>query len=70
MPTNPWRTAMNLQESIRRNRIRQARYKRAETTLRKIRQRVFDYEDAGKSDKASKVMATCQRILAPFHQAR
>jgi len=58
-----------LQQAIARNRIRQARFKRAEITLRKVRQRVFDYEDAGKGEKASKVIATCQRILAPKWEA-
>jgi hypothetical protein len=59
---------MTLQQAIVRNRIRQARFKRAERTLRRIRQRIFDYEDAGPTmyQKAVKVMATCQRILAPL----
>lgn len=57
---------MNLQQAIARNRMRQARFARAEKVLRQVRQRIFDYEDAGQLDKASKVMATCQRILAPL----
>lgn len=57
---------MMLQDAIKRNRIRQVRYKRAEKVLRTIRQRVFDYEDMGKLGKAHKVMDTCKRILAPL----
>jgi hypothetical protein len=57
-------------EAIRHNRVRTGRYKRAELTLRRIRQRIFDYEDEGngKDIKAARVMATCQRILAPLWQ--
>jgi len=55
-----------LQDAIKRNRIRTARYQRAEKVLRQVRQRVHDYEDAGKLEKAQKVMATCKRILTPL----
>lgn len=60
---------MSMQQSINRNRIRQARYRRAEKVLRQIRQRIFDYEDAGKLAKAQRVIATCQRILSPLWEA-
>lgn len=59
---------MLLAEAIKRNRIKQARYRRAEKVLRAVRQRVFDYEDQGKYDKARKVMETCHRILAPLRR--
>lgn len=63
---------MLLAEAIERNRIREARYDRAERVLRRIRQRIFDYEDMGPEQyaKARRVMATCQRIAAPRHEAR
>lgn len=56
-----------LADAIKRNRTKHGRWKRAETTLRKIRLRIFDYEDESqaKYEKARRVMATCQRILAP-----
>jgi len=57
---------MRLENAIKRNRIKQARYRRAERTLRLVRQRIFDYEDMGKGEKASKVIATCKRILTPL----
>ncbi len=60
---------MNLQAAIDANRRRQARYQRAERVLRAVRLRVFEYEDAGKADKAARVIATCKRILAPLWQA-
>jgi hypothetical protein len=54
-----------LAEAIDRNRAREARRNRAERVLRAVRLRVFDYQDAGLEEKASKVMDTCKRILAP-----
>jgi hypothetical protein len=59
-----------LEQSIQANRVRVARYKRAEYVLRQVRLRVFDYEDAGKADKADRVIKTCRRILAPLWEAR
>lgn len=56
---------MSIEKKIAINRIRQARFKRAEKVLRAVRQRIFDYEDAGKYEKAQKVIATCQRVLRP-----
>jgi hypothetical protein len=63
---------MNLQQAIARNRRRQARFRRAERVLRRIRQRIFDYEDESPSKlaKANKAMATCQRVLAPLWWAQ
>lgn len=62
---------MNLDKAIARNRIRQARFKRAERVLRAVRLKIFDYEDEGdaKYKKAQRVMETCHRILAPKWQA-
>lgn len=59
---------MRLSESIKRNQVKQARYRRAEKTLRQIRLRLFDYEDISqeKYTKAQRVMETCKRILAPL----
>ena len=56
-------------EAIFRNRIREARFNHAEQILRRVRQKIFDYEDIGLYDKAKKVMATCQRIIAPRYKA-
>lgn len=61
---------MKMEEAIAAKRRKDARYKRAERVLRQVRLRVFDYEDAGKYDKAAKVIATCQRILSPLWQAQ
>jgi hypothetical protein len=60
-----------LDKAIKRNRTKHARWARAERILRMVRQRVFDYEDAGPEmdAKAQKVIATCQRILAPKWKA-
>ena len=59
-----------LTEAIARNRAREARRNRAERVLRAVRARVFDYEDAGKGDKAQRVILTCKRILEPRWEAR
>jgi len=60
---------MNLKAAIERNRIRHARFKRAEYVLRRVRQRIFDYEDAGQLAKAERLIATCKRVLAPKWRA-
>ena len=52
-------------KAIERNRIREARFRRAERVLRIVRARVFDYDDAGLGDKAARVIATCKRLLLP-----
>lgn len=46
-----------------------ARFRKAERILRRIRQRIFDYEDMGKLDKAHKVMDYLQNVLAPYWAA-
>jgi hypothetical protein len=62
---------MTLQAKIEENRRRHARYKKAERLLRKIRQRIFDYEDRGDEvyTKARRIMERCQVILAPLWRA-
>lgn len=59
-----------LKEKIADNRFRHERYGKAERLLRRLRVRIFDYEDAGNGDKASRLMQRCQERLAPFHRAR
>lgn len=59
-----------LKDKIPFNRIREARRDRAEKVLRQVRQRVFDYEDEGKGEKAQRVMATCKRIAMPRWEAQ
>lgn len=61
---------MLLKDAIRRNKIRNERYYRAGKVLHYIRLHIFDYEDMGKLDKANKVIATCERILAPLWNCR
>lgn len=58
-----------LQDAIKRNQKRQARFKKYEQVLRRLRQRVFDYEDAGKGDKAARLIRKCKVILQPMWQA-
>lgn len=60
---------MNIQEKIKHKQWKDARYRKAERVLRRIRQRIFDYEDAGKLEKAHKVMGYLQVILAPYWEA-
>ena len=59
-----------LKEAIARNRFRQARFKKYEAVLRRLRQRVFDYDDAGKGDKASRLIQRCKAICMPLWDAR
>jgi len=61
---------MTLQEAIKRNQARQARFKKYERVLRRLRQRIFDYEDAGKGEKADRILKRCQTILAPLWEAQ
>ena len=60
-----------LAQAIEDNRARTLRYKQAESILRKVRQRIFDYEDesAEKYAKARRVMERCQQRLAPLWRA-
>jgi len=62
--------ATAMETAIRKNRIRESRRDKAERMLRKMRQRIFDYDDAGLGDKAARVMARCKAILALLWNAR
>jgi hypothetical protein len=63
---------MSLATAIAVNRFKQHKYHRAERVLRQIRLRIFDYEDEGpeKYAKAKRVMARCQKTLAPLWRAQ
>lgn len=61
---------MNLADAIKENARRQARFAKAERTLRAIRLRVFDYEDAGKSEQAERIMEKLKERLKPLWEAR
>ena len=61
---------MTTSERIALNQRKHLRWKRCERVLRSIRLKIFDYDDAGKGDKASRVLAACQRHLAPLWQAQ
>jgi hypothetical protein len=39
------------------------RYAKYERVLRRLRQRIFDYEDVGKGEKASRLIKRCKSIL-------
>lgn len=58
-------------DAIDRNRKREARRNKAERTIRRIRQRIFDYEDIGPAmlAKAQRIMERCKVILRPRWQA-
>jgi len=49
-----------MKQAIQRNRQRH-KYR---TVLRRLRVRIFEYEDAGKGEKATKLMKRCERIIA------
>ena len=55
-----------MKNAIEKNRKRTARFRKAERILRLIRQRVFDYEDAGRGEQADRIIARCKRILKPL----
>lgn len=60
---------MSLADKLPAHQRKHALYKRAERVLRVTRQRIFDMEDAGLGWKAQRMMANCQRILAPKWRA-
>jgi len=60
---------MNLVDAIKANQKRHTGYASDERILRKIRQRVFDYEDAGKYPQAARIIVRLQERLAPYHRA-
>ena len=63
---------MTLHKAIEKNRFKQARFKKAEILLRRLRQRIFDYEDIStdKGAQASRLIERCQKRLAPLWTAR
>jgi hypothetical protein len=56
----------SLKEAIRNNR----RFCKCERTLRQIRLRIFEYEDAGKLEKAQRVIARIKVICGPTWKRR
>jgi hypothetical protein len=58
-----------LVDAIAANRKREERRDKAERLLRRIRLRVFDYEDQGKYDKAARIMEKLKAILRPRWEA-
>ncbi len=61
---------MKMSESIALNRKRTIRFKKADRLLRRMRQRVFDYEDSGQSEQADRIIKRCKRILMPLWEQR
>jgi hypothetical protein len=56
----------SLKQAIRDNR----RFHKYERTLRRIRLRIFGYEDAGKLEKAQRVIEKIKRICQPMWEKR
>lgn len=56
----------SLQRKIRENQ----RFHKYERILRRIRLRIFEYEDAGKLDKAHRVIAKIKVICGPTWERR
>lgn len=63
---------MSLEKKIEENRRKHARYRKYETVLRRVRLKIFDYEDEGpeKLAKAQRVIAKCKAILRPLWEAQ
>ena len=59
-----------LKEAIARNRFRQARFKKYEAVLRRLRQRIFDYHDAGNGEKADRLIQRRKAICMPLWDAQ
>lgn len=57
---------MCMQTAIARNRKRTARFRKADHLLRRMWQRVFDYDGTGKEAQAGRIIARCKGILAPL----
>lgn len=57
---------MTLKQAIRDNQ----RFFKYENMLRRIRLNVFEYEDAGKTDKANRIIDKIKQICYPRWQAR
>ena len=58
--------AISLRQAIRDNQ----RFHKYEAMLRRIRLRVFDYEDQGKSEKAERVIERIKAICKPMWERR
>ena len=56
----------SLKQAIRDNR----RFHKYERLLRHVRLRIFEYEDAGKLDKAERVIARIKSICGPTWEKR
>ena len=56
----------SLKKAIRDNQ----RFHKYERTLRRIRLRVFQYEDMGRSDKAQRIVERIKRICGPWWRKR
>ena len=56
----------SLRQAIRDNR----RFHKYERLLRRIRLRVFDYEDQGKLDKAQRIIQRIKLICGPWWERR
>lgn len=59
-----------LQQAIARNREKWKKWRKYEAVLRRIRLRIFEYQDAGKMLKAERIMLRCKQILKPMWEAR
>ena len=66
---------MDINKKIKHKQWKDARYRKAERILRRIRQRIFDYEDqdaangTNRFEKAKRVMDYLQTVLAPYYAA-
>lgn len=60
-----------MQRAVIRNQNRVARHKKAERLLRRLRQRIFDYDDEGpaKAQKATRLMERCKARCMPTWEA-
>ncbi len=60
-----------LQQAIKTNRERWARYRKTVDVLRKVRLNIFDYEDAGIATfaQATRIVARCELRLLVLRKA-
>ncbi|QDU94067.1 hypothetical protein [Lignipirellula cremea] len=56
----------NLKQAIRDNQ----RHYKYERLLRRLRLNIFEFEDAGKREKAQRVIARCKAICEPHWESR
>lgn len=59
-----------MEKAIERNRAKWARWRKYEAVLRRIRLRIFDYEDQGKFLKAQRVILRIKKIMEPLWEAQ